>query len=118
MFIHPSHCCRCSACLDVCMSCFQGSADKLKPELCVLEGEKKQLQEHYLEAMQRVSQLETELDKANTQTRLLDNKLKAVQGRYEKRYSICHIFPHLQSTKYFSISYTFLLVVSRRQCRL
>ena len=79
----------------VCMSCFQGSADKLKAELHVVEAEKKELQEHYLEAMQRVSQLETELDKANVQTRLLENKLKAVQGRCEKRNIICHMFPHL-----------------------
>lgn len=57
----------------------KGSADKLKAELRVVEAEKKELQEHYLEAMQRVSQLETELDKANVQTRLLENKLKAVQ---------------------------------------
>jgi len=84
-FIHPSHCCRYSAYLDVSMSCFQGSADKLKAELRVVEAEKKQLQEHYLEAMQRVSQLETELDKANAQIRLLEDKLKAVQGRCEKK---------------------------------
>jgi predicted nucleic acid-binding Zn-ribbon protein len=61
------------------MLCFQGSADKLKAELRVVEAEKKQLQKQYLEAMQRVSQLETKLDKANAQTRLLEDKLKAVQ---------------------------------------
>jgi uncharacterized coiled-coil protein SlyX len=61
----------------------------------VVEAEKKELQEHYLEAMQRVSQLETELNKANAQTRLLEAKLKAVQGRCEKGNSICCTFPHL-----------------------
>jgi len=84
MCIHPSHCCRYSAYLNVRMLCFQGSADKLKAELRVVEAEKKQLQKQYLEAMQRVSQLETKLDKANAQTRLLEDKLKAVQGRCEK----------------------------------
>jgi chromosome segregation ATPase len=85
------------------MSCFQGSADKLKAELRVVEAEKKQLQEHYLEAVQRVSQLEKELEKANAQTMLLEDKFKAVQGRCEKRNSIYRMFPHLQSTKYFSV---------------
>lgn len=89
MFIHPSHFCRCTTYLDVSMSCFQGSADKLKAELLVVEAEKKQLQEHYLEAMQRVSQLETELDKANAQTRLVEDMLKTVQGRCEKKK--CHL---------------------------
>jgi chromosome segregation ATPase len=109
-FILPSHCCRCSAYLDVSMSCFQGSADKLKAELRIVEAEKKQLQEHYLEAMQRVSQLETELDKANAQTRLLEDKLKAVQGRCEKKNGICLMFQHSQSTKYFLVqaSHSFL----------
>jgi hypothetical protein len=61
----------------------------------VVETEKKKLQEHYLEAMQRVSQLETELDMANVQTRLLEDKLKAEQGRSEKGNGICGTFSHL-----------------------
>jgi predicted nuclease with TOPRIM domain len=77
------------------MSCFQGSADKLKAELHVVEAEKKQLQEHYLEAMQRMSRLEKELDKANAKTRLLEDKLEALLGRCEKRNSICFKFSHL-----------------------
>ena len=60
-----------------------------------METEKKKLQEYYLEAMQRVSQLETELDMANVQTRLLEDKLKAEQGRSEKGNGICDMFSHL-----------------------
>jgi uncharacterized coiled-coil protein SlyX len=43
-------------------------------------AEKKKLQENYLEAIHKVSQLETELDKANANFRLLEDKLRAEQG--------------------------------------
>jgi uncharacterized coiled-coil protein SlyX len=43
-------------------------------------AEKKELQENYLEAIHKVSQLETELDKANVNFRLLEDKLRAEQG--------------------------------------
>jgi uncharacterized coiled-coil protein SlyX len=46
----------------------------------MVEAEKKELQENCIEAMQKVSQLKTELDKANVQLRLLEDKLRAEQG--------------------------------------
>jgi hypothetical protein len=74
------------------MSCFQGSAEKLRAELRVVESEKKALQEHYLQATERVSQLETELDKASIQIRLL----QAEQSRCEDTHRVCPIFCHLK----------------------
>jgi predicted nucleic acid-binding Zn-ribbon protein len=64
------------------MSCFQRSVDKLRAELDMVEAEKKKLQERYLEAMKRVSQLETDLGKARVQVRLLENKLQAEKSRF------------------------------------
>jgi chromosome segregation ATPase len=65
------------------MSCFQGSTDKLRAELRVVESEKKTLQEQNLQVTERVSQLETELDKASVQIRLL----QAEQSRCENSMS-------------------------------
>jgi predicted nuclease with TOPRIM domain len=62
------------------MSYSQSSADKLRTKLHTVEAEKKELQEKYVEAMKKVSLLETELDKANVQVRLLEDKLRAEQG--------------------------------------
>ncbi|PNF43192.1 hypothetical protein B7P43_G15673 [Cryptotermes secundus] len=54
----------------------KGSADKLRAQLHMVESEKKALQEHYLQATERVSQLETELDKANIQITVLQTEHK------------------------------------------
>jgi hypothetical protein len=73
------------------MSCFQGSADKLRAELRVVESEKKTLQEEYLRVTERVSQLETELDKANFQIRLLQTQKGTCENRHRPWSIFCHV---------------------------
>ncbi|KDR21646.1 Centrosomal protein of 290 kDa [Zootermopsis nevadensis] len=54
----------------------ESSADKLRTKVTTVEAEKKELQENYTEVMQKASRLETELDEANNQLRLLEGRLR------------------------------------------
>lgn len=48
--------------------------------MTTVEAEKKELQENYTEVMQKASRLETELDEANNQLRLLEGRLRTERG--------------------------------------